>query len=116
MNDLPVAQASGCLDGKIALLIGASRGIGAQTAKVLARSGAKVVLAARDEVALAAVVAEIKAAGYEARGMRVRRAIGSWPRAIITSSPASTFASSSESRVLPSPTLTVTSRHRTRAT
>ena len=71
MNDLPIVQASGRLDGKVALLIGASRGIGAQTAKVLARSGAKVVLAARDEVALAAVVAEIQAAGYEARSMTV---------------------------------------------
>jgi NAD(P)-dependent dehydrogenase (short-subunit alcohol dehydrogenase family) len=71
MNDLPILQASGRLDGKVALLIGASRGIGAQTAKVIARSGAKVVLAARDEDALAAVVAEIQAAGYEARFMSV---------------------------------------------
>ena len=45
MNDLPIVQASGRLDGKVALLIGASRGIGAQTAKGIARSGAKVVLA-----------------------------------------------------------------------
>jgi NAD(P)-dependent dehydrogenase (short-subunit alcohol dehydrogenase family) len=71
MNDLPIVQASGRLDGKVALLIGASRGIGAQTAKVIARSGAKVVLAARDEDALAAVVAEVQAAGYEARFMSV---------------------------------------------
>ena len=71
MNDLPIAQASGRLDVKVALLVGASRGIGAETAKVLARSGAKVVLAARDEVALAAVVAEIQAAGHEARFMTV---------------------------------------------
>jgi NAD(P)-dependent dehydrogenase (short-subunit alcohol dehydrogenase family) len=71
MNDLPILQASGRLDGKVALLIGASRGIGAQTAKVIARSGAKVVLAARDEDALVAVVAEIQAAGYEARFMSV---------------------------------------------
>jgi len=71
MNDLPIVQASGRLDGKVALLIGASRGIGAETAKVIARSGAKVVLAARDEDALAAVVAEIQAAGCEARFMTV---------------------------------------------
>src|ERR1700730_1574117 len=71
MNDLLIAQAPGRLDVKVALLIGASRGIGAETAKVLARSGAKVVLAARDEVALAAVVAEIQAAGHEARFMTV---------------------------------------------
>jgi NAD(P)-dependent dehydrogenase (short-subunit alcohol dehydrogenase family) len=67
----PLIQASGRLDGKVALLIGASRGIGAETAEVLARSGAKVVLAARDEDALAAVVAKIHAAGHEARYMTV---------------------------------------------
>ncbi|HEY2403845.1 MAG TPA: SDR family NAD(P)-dependent oxidoreductase [Steroidobacteraceae bacterium] len=71
MNDLPIAQPSGRLHGKSALLIGASRGIGAQTAKVLARSGAKVVLAARDGHALAAVAAEIQTAGCEARFMVV---------------------------------------------
>ena len=71
MNDLSVAQPSGRLHGKAALLIGASRGIGAQTAKILARAGAKVVVAARDEHALAMVVAEIQAAGCEARFMTV---------------------------------------------
>src|SRR3979490_782938 len=66
-----IAQPSGRLDGKAALLIGASRGLGAQTAKVLARSGAKVVVAARDAHALATVVAENQAAGCGAHFMAV---------------------------------------------
>ncbi|MEA2859858.1 MAG: hypothetical protein QOC72_1897 [Methylobacteriaceae bacterium] len=62
---------TGCLDGKVALLFGASRGIGSMTAKVLARSGAKVMLAARDENALESVVGEIQAEGYEAQFISV---------------------------------------------
>jgi NAD(P)-dependent dehydrogenase (short-subunit alcohol dehydrogenase family) len=67
LNNLPAATLSGSLNGKVALLVGASRGIGAQTAKVLAHSGAKVMLAARDEKALECLVGEIQAEGYEAR-------------------------------------------------
>jgi NAD(P)-dependent dehydrogenase (short-subunit alcohol dehydrogenase family) len=47
------------LDGRVALITGASRGIGAATARALAAAGAKVVLAARDERALHAVADEI---------------------------------------------------------
>jgi NAD(P)-dependent dehydrogenase (short-subunit alcohol dehydrogenase family) len=67
MNDFPVATLPNRLVGKAALVVGASRGIGALTAKVLAGSGAKVMLAARDQQALASVVREIQAAGHEAR-------------------------------------------------
>ena len=67
MNDFPVATLPGLLIGKVALVVGASRGIGALTAKVLAGSGARVMLAARDHQALGVVVREIQAAGYEAR-------------------------------------------------
>jgi NAD(P)-dependent dehydrogenase (short-subunit alcohol dehydrogenase family) len=67
LNDLSTATIPGLLNGKVALVIGASRGIGSQTAKVLARSGAKVMLAARDEKALDVVVGELRAEGYEAR-------------------------------------------------
>ena len=38
------------LDGKVAIIAGASRGIGADMAKYLARAGAKVAVAARTEV------------------------------------------------------------------
>jgi NAD(P)-dependent dehydrogenase (short-subunit alcohol dehydrogenase family) len=57
---------SGLLAGKVALVVGASRGIGAITAKALARAGAKVMLAARDANALETLVDEIRSEGHEA--------------------------------------------------
>src|SRR5262245_33211417 len=55
---------TGMLSNKIALVIGASRGIGAAAARLFAREGATVVLAARTEHALKAVAAEIPGASY----------------------------------------------------
>jgi NAD(P)-dependent dehydrogenase (short-subunit alcohol dehydrogenase family) len=52
--------------GKVALIAGASRGIGADTARAFARAGAAVVLAARDTQALDAVAGEIRAMGGQA--------------------------------------------------
>jgi NAD(P)-dependent dehydrogenase (short-subunit alcohol dehydrogenase family) len=54
------------LDAKVAIVTGASRGIGAATARAFARAGAAVVLAARDEDALASVAEHISAAGGRA--------------------------------------------------
>jgi len=54
------------LRGRLAVVTGASGGIGAATARLLAREGAKVVLVARSHEALEAVAAEIRAAGGEA--------------------------------------------------
>jgi NAD(P)-dependent dehydrogenase (short-subunit alcohol dehydrogenase family) len=51
------------LAGKVAIVTGASRGIGAAAVRAFAAAGAAVVLAARDEAALSAVAAEISAAG-----------------------------------------------------
>lgn len=54
------------LEGKTALITGASRGIGASLAKLLAREGAHVILIARTIGALEAVDDEIKAFGGKA--------------------------------------------------
>jgi len=56
--------------GKVALVAGASRGIGAVTAAAFARAGASVVLAARDEDALESVAGEIRAGGGQAVAVR----------------------------------------------
>jgi NAD(P)-dependent dehydrogenase (short-subunit alcohol dehydrogenase family) len=58
------------LSDKIALVTGASRGIGAAAARLFAREGATVVLAARTESALQAVAADIPGL---LRGRRPRR-------------------------------------------
>jgi uncharacterized protein len=54
------------LAGRLAVVTGGSRGIGAATARLLARRGAGVVLLARGEAGLRAVVGEIEAAGGRA--------------------------------------------------
>jgi 3-oxoacyl-[acyl-carrier protein] reductase len=51
------------LDGKTALVTGASQGIGEGVARLLARQGAKVVLAARNQEKLEELAAEIASAG-----------------------------------------------------
>ena len=54
------------LAGKVAIITGASRGIGAASARVFAAAGATVVLAARNAQALEALAAEIRDAGGQA--------------------------------------------------
>jgi len=64
-----MTQPSFSLEGKIALITGASRGIGAGLAGVLARAGARVVVTATDGAMLADVADRIRAEGYEAHPM-----------------------------------------------
>jgi 3-oxoacyl-[acyl-carrier protein] reductase len=54
------------LTDQVAIITGASRGIGRSIALAMAEKGAKLVLSARSEDALLKLVAEIKAAGGEA--------------------------------------------------
>jgi len=58
------------LQGKVALVTGASSGIGEAAAKAMAAQGARVVLAARRTEELDRVAEEIRAAGGEAVGVR----------------------------------------------
>src|SRR5438045_9556343 len=59
------------LKDKVALVTGASEGIGRDTALALAEAGAKVAVAARNEEKLAALVKEIAAAGGEALAVKM---------------------------------------------
>jgi NAD(P)-dependent dehydrogenase (short-subunit alcohol dehydrogenase family) len=61
-----VAEPRHWLAGKLAVITGASRGIGAATAEAIAATGAHVVLAARDRAALDAVARRVRNAGGEA--------------------------------------------------
>lgn len=59
------------LDGRLALVTGASSGLGRHFALTLARAGAAVVLAARRAERLAEVVAEVEALGVQALAVRL---------------------------------------------
>lgn len=59
----PTSSAHGLLADKVAFVSGAGRGIGAAAARLFAREGARVLLAARTEAELKTVTDEIRAAG-----------------------------------------------------
>jgi NAD(P)-dependent dehydrogenase (short-subunit alcohol dehydrogenase family) len=63
----PGPASSGLLAGKVAFITGAGRGIGAAAARLFAREGARVLLAARTEAQLKAVTDEVVAAGGTAQ-------------------------------------------------
>jgi NAD(P)-dependent dehydrogenase (short-subunit alcohol dehydrogenase family) len=65
----PLAESRRWLEGRLAVVTGASRGIGAATAEALAAAGACVVLAARDRDALEAVAQRIEESGGQARAV-----------------------------------------------
>lgn len=64
------------LQGRVALVTGASQGIGRACALELAKAGATVALAARNEAKLAEVAAEIEAAGGKAAAFALDVASG----------------------------------------
>lgn len=57
--------------GRVALVTGASQGIGRACALALAKAGAQIALAARQEEKIAAVAKEIEAAGGQAAAFRM---------------------------------------------
>jgi 3-oxoacyl-[acyl-carrier protein] reductase len=59
------------LKDKVALITGASQGIGRDTALALAQAGAKVAVAARNEEKLASLVSEIESAGGSALAVKM---------------------------------------------
>src|SRR6187551_392007 len=61
-----VVESRHWLAGRLAVVTGASRGIGAATAEAMAAAGAHVVLAARDREALDDIAARIRDSGGEA--------------------------------------------------
>ncbi len=63
MDDLPMRD-------QVALIAGASKGIGAATAEAFAAAGAAVVLGARDAAALESVAKRIEASGGKATAVR----------------------------------------------
>ncbi len=62
----PDQPVNGCLINKIALVTGASRGIGEAIVRLFAQEGAKVVLASRNQEEMIRIVEEIKAHGGNA--------------------------------------------------
>jgi 3-oxoacyl-[acyl-carrier protein] reductase len=59
------------LKDKVALITGASQGIGRDTARALSEAGAKVAVAARNEEKLASLVSEIESAGGQALAIKL---------------------------------------------
>lgn len=57
------------LRGKVAVVTGGSKGIGAATCRMLADNGAKVAVVARDEESIAKLVQELHVSGAEAIGV-----------------------------------------------
>jgi A-factor type gamma-butyrolactone 1'-reductase (1S-forming) len=71
------------LEGKVAIITGASSGIGAATGRLFARQGASVVLAARRETELAHLAEEISAFGGKALAVRTDVADGKSVEALV---------------------------------
>lgn len=57
------------LTGKVAIVTGASKGIGKSIAEGMAEYGAKVIVSSRNQESVDEVAAEIKEAGFEATGI-----------------------------------------------
>ena len=67
------------LHGKVALITGASSGIGREAARLFARHGARLVLTARRQPELQALVAEIEQDGGQAIALAGDVRTSRWP-------------------------------------
>jgi 3-oxoacyl-[acyl-carrier protein] reductase len=65
---LPAVASYPDLAGKVAVVTGGSKGIGAATSLLLARNGVRVAVGGRDQSSIDGVVAQIEQAGGEGRG------------------------------------------------
>lgn len=63
ITDAAAPDAGGLLAGKVAFITGAGRGIGAAAARLFAREGARLLLAARTQAQLEVVTEEVRAIG-----------------------------------------------------
>ena len=71
------------LDDRVAIIAGASSGMGAATARLFAAQGARVALGARSADALASLVDEIEAAGGTARAIPTDATDGAAAQALV---------------------------------
>jgi NAD(P)-dependent dehydrogenase (short-subunit alcohol dehydrogenase family) len=99
------------LDGRLALVTGAGRGLGEGIAKFLASAGAEVVLVARTQSELDAVASDIRAAGGQARVCSCDVTDSAAIRALIDGLPALDIVINNAGTNFPEPLLQVSDEH-----
>ena len=99
------------LDGRIALVTGASAGLGAGIARALAEAGAEVFLMARSREPLEALAGEIAGAGGRARALPCDVTDTAGLRAAVSGLPALDILVNNAGTNIPEPVTAVTEEH-----